>query len=112
MSGASLEVGPFSLDIEEEWTEWLTIGGYNWRNFTFIEAAFEDENHLGSAEIRLALMGLTMRLSWVYNHEAPGRLILKERLADIKAHPEAMQELREIIEEHDERGDEHDTSDR
>jgi hypothetical protein len=56
----------------------------NWRNFTLIQAYYEDECHLGNRERVLRLLGLGVRIVHVYSREAEGRAIINERLEEIR----------------------------
>ena len=80
----------------QEWREWFT-GDYNWQNFTFVEASFENGGHMGNREIMLSLLGFRMRILWTSDHDAEGRQIVEERMAEILAHPECAVELDEIL---------------
>ena len=76
-----------SFYCRQEWTEWLT-DGWNWRNFHFIELSYEDTMNVGQREIRLFLLGFGIFLQWCYDETAEGLMMIRERLADIEAHPE------------------------
>jgi hypothetical protein len=80
----------------QEWREWFS-GHYNWQNFTLIEIAYENGGHMGNREIMLGLLGFRMRILWTSDHEAEGRQLVLERMAEIKAHPECAVELDEIL---------------
>lgn len=80
----------------QEITEWFR-GRWNWQNFTLIHAAYEDEKHTGHREVTLGLLGLRLRILWSYDDQARGRKIVEERVAEIKAHPDAAVELDDIL---------------
>ena len=77
----------WSFCFRQEWTEWLT-DGWNWRNLHLIELSYEDEVNMGQREIRFFLLGIGVFLRWCYNETAEGLMIIRERMADIEAHPE------------------------
>jgi hypothetical protein len=77
----------WSFHFRQEWTEWHTEG-WNWRNFHLIELSYEDTSHMGQREIRLFLLGIGLFVQWCYDETAEGLMIIRERMADIEAHPE------------------------
>lgn len=79
-----IERGNWMLDFSEEWSEWFRPG-MNWRNFTLIQVYYEDECHLGNRELALRLFGIGVRIVHTYDKDAEGRVIIDERLAEIRA---------------------------
>lgn len=77
------ERGDWMLDISEEWSEWFKPG-MNWRNFTLIQVYYEDECHLGNRELVIRLLGVGVRIVHVYDKGAEGRVIVTERLDELR----------------------------
>jgi hypothetical protein len=73
------EPGNWMFDVSEEWSEWFS-DHWNWRNFTFIKIYYEDEICMGSRELDLAFLGLGLRIVYLYNREAPTRVLVTERM--------------------------------
>lgn len=77
------EFGNWMLDFSEEWSEWFS-GTWNWRNFTLIKIYYEDECHLGNRELELCLLGLGLRIVYLYDRKAAGRVIINDCLEEIQ----------------------------
>lgn len=76
------ERGKFSLDLWQQWTEWLTRR-CNWYNFTFVELSVEDDQGCGQVEVQISLIGFCARL--VYAHSVGPQLqIAIDRMNEIK----------------------------
>ena len=61
-------VGRLQVEGWEEWSEWFR-SGYNWRNFHFIELAYELESYVPGHEFSIALLGLCARITWYYGEK-------------------------------------------
>lgn len=97
------EIGPiieegFSCWLTQEWTEWFGKG-FNWRSFHFIEISYEDECCMGQRELVVFLLGIGITLKWCYDVESPGLQMVKDRMAEIRVHPDAARPLAEYLEE-------------
>lgn len=82
MNDSVFEFGNWLIQFSEEWSEWF-CGEYNWRNFTLIQIYYEDECHLGNRELVLRLLGVGVRIMYVYDQDAEGRRIVNERLNEL-----------------------------
>jgi len=62
----------------QDWSQWLSRKGWNWRDFTFIELSVEDDIIFGNFEVTAGILGFGLRL--VINFTAPskkGKRIIK-----------------------------------
>lgn len=69
------------FDFRQDWTEWFS-GGYNWKEFTLIHVYYEDEVCMGTRELLLALLGLTLRITYLYDDKTGMRTKIQQRLDD------------------------------
>jgi len=51
---------------------------FNWYTFNPISIEFENESYLGEASIEIIILGLGVRISWLYNEDTPTRRKLKK----------------------------------
>lgn len=79
-----IQVGKFAITLGEEWSEWFQKG-WNWKNFTLIQAAYEDEICMGSREVVVSLFGFRMWVNWVYDANTPTRIEMYRRLDEWRA---------------------------
>lgn len=56
----------FFADFHQQWSS--LIGRYNWYDFTLIKVQGEFAPYSGRWELELALLGLGMRLTYIYDH--------------------------------------------
>lgn len=69
-----LQIGErLQVVLSEDWTEWFQ-SHWNWKDFTLVKVAYEDEVCMGSRELDLALLGFGVWIQWIYNREAPTRV--------------------------------------
>lgn len=66
----------FSIDLEEQWSQFF-VGGYNWYSFDVIRLSCEKEYIHGAAEVELYILGLGVRVYWVWDEE-----MLEEKMKD------------------------------
>lgn len=80
----------------QEWTDWFR-SGLNWRNFHLIEISYEDEVYMGQRELVVFLLGLGVTFKWCYETKSKGLQMVKDRVADIRMHPEAAVRLEDVL---------------
>lgn len=64
----SLLIGRLQIDSWQQWREWFS-GNFNWKNFAFIEIAYEWEHYCEAHEIQLSLLGLCARITYWYGKD-------------------------------------------
>jgi hypothetical protein len=72
------EFGDWMLDFSQEWSEWFS-GDWNWRSFTFLKIYYEDEICMGQREWQVRLLGVGVRIVYIYDRRAEKRLEIEQR---------------------------------
>jgi len=55
------------IDIWEDWVDWFKGKDQSWYEFTFFEIKYEDEEHMGTKEFSVALVGIHVKFGWMYD---------------------------------------------
>lgn len=63
----TIEFGKLSVDLLNQWSQFFSK--YNWIAFDVVKVYFERFDKMGTAEVEIAILGLGIRLYWVYNKE-------------------------------------------
>lgn len=71
----------FFVDFSHQWDSFLP--GCSWRDFTLVHVAGEWAQHTGRIEFELALLGLWLTATYVYDDDTPLLRDLRESRADI-----------------------------
>lgn len=72
------------IQLLQDWAEWFQRD-YNWRNFHFIGLEYEDEFCMGNREFVLYLLGIGVRIYWIYDDQAEMRAEVRRRMEQIKS---------------------------
>ena len=65
----SIDLKWFSIDLEEQWSQFMASSQYNWLDFDMLQLSFEKENIHGYFEVELYILGLGIRVYWTYDEE-------------------------------------------
>jgi hypothetical protein len=91
----------YNVTFYQEWTEWLARlfrrGHFNWYNFHLVEVSFEDEVCTANRELVIFLLGFGLRVQWATGRTTPMMEEIKQRAIDMKMHPEAALDLKDVI---------------
>lgn len=80
-----VERGNWMFELTEEWSEWFSPRGFlNWVNFTLIQVYYEDERCMGTREVVLRLLGLGVRICYVYDHDAEKRMEVRSVVEQLR----------------------------
>jgi hypothetical protein len=69
----------FSWHVWHDWSSFLP--GMNWRDFCFVHASGEFNSLMGRIEAEVCVLGVWLRVVYVYNENAPTVQRLREYLA-------------------------------
>lgn len=73
----TIELTSLSIDLDNQWDAVFYPKEYNWIDFNIIHLSFETERVHGTREIEFYLLGLGIRLYWVYNEEVNNKKMLE-----------------------------------
>ena len=59
----------FGVSVWQTWSDWFRPGGVNWSTFTLIAVTGEIEWHMGTAEVVLGLLNVTVRFTYYWPNE-------------------------------------------
>jgi len=63
----TISTGVFNIDFNEQYSEHFNKGYFNWLSFNWIKVSTEFDRRFGVFEIELYLLGLGVRLYWIYD---------------------------------------------
>ena len=75
------ERGPWLIEFREDYSQFLQ--SCNWYIFRFVQCEFEHDAAMGGYEATIALLGVSVRLSYTYDSDTEIRQEIAERMKDL-----------------------------
>lgn len=69
------------VEFHEHWTQFFSSKQYNWLTFWLLHFSFEWDRSMGELEIEMGILGLTARITYLYNSQAEARLQVEKKAA-------------------------------